>query len=146
MLMHAQGDPKTMNENPQYSDVALDVFDFLESRIEACVAAGIPKSKLVVDPGIGFGKHLHHNVAVLSAMGLYHGLGVPVLLGASRKKLIGQLCNVDDPQARVHGSIAAALSSIAQGVQIVRVHDVAATRQAICVWRAASHGSEAGLS
>ena len=146
MLMHAQGDPKTMNENPQYSDVALDVFDFLESRIAACVAAGIPKSKLVVDPGIGFGKHLHHNVAVLSAMGLYHGLGVPVLLGASRKKLIGQLCNVDDPHARVHGSIAAALSSIAQGVQIVRVHDVAATRQAICVWRAASHGSEAGLS
>lgn len=146
MLMHAQGDPKTMNDNPQYSDVALDVFDFLEGRIEACLAAGIPKSKLVVDPGIGFGKHLHHNIAVLAEMGLYHGLGVPVLLGASRKKLIGQLCNVDDARARVHGSIAAALSSIAQGVQIVRVHDVAATRQAICVWQAALYGSESGVA
>jgi dihydropteroate synthase len=142
MLMHAQGDPKTMNDDPQYSDVVLDVFDFLESRVAACSAAGIPKSKIVVDPGIGFGKHLHHNVAVLSAMSLYHGLGVPVLLGASRKKLIGQLCNVDDPKQRVPGSIAAALSSIAQGVQFVRVHDVAATRQAISVWRAAMTGSE----
>jgi len=146
MLMHAQGDPKTMNDNPQYTDVTLDVFDFLESRIKACEAVGIPKAKLVADPGIGFGKHLHHNVAVLSAMGLYHGLGVPVLLGASRKKLIGQLCNVNDPKERVPGSVAAALSSIAQGIQIVRVHDVAATRQALCVWQAAFYGSESGLS
>ena len=142
MLMHAQGDPKTMNDNPQYTDVVLDVFDFLESRIDACIAAGIPKAKLIADPGIGFGKHLHHNVAVLSAMGLYHGLGVPVLLGASRKKLIGQLCNVDNPKERVPGSIAAALSSVAQGVQIVRVHDVRDTRQAIAVWEAARAGSE----
>ncbi|MFN3867762.1 MAG: dihydropteroate synthase [Hyphomicrobiaceae bacterium] len=142
MLMHAQGDPKTMNDDPRYSDVALDVFDFLERRIIACEAAGIPRAKIVADPGIGFGKHLHHNVAVLSMMSLYHGLGVPVLLGASRKKLIGQLCNVDDPTERVPGSIAAALSSIAQGVQIVRVHDVAATRQAVSVWQAAVAGSE----
>ena len=146
ILMHAQGDPKTMNDSPQYTDVALDVFDFLERRISACEAAGIPKAKLVADPGIGFGKHLHHNVAVLSAMSLYHGLGVSVLLGASRKKLIGELCNVDAPKERVPGSIAAALSSIAQGVQIVRVHDVAATRQAICVWRAAMAGTEEGLA
>ena len=143
MLMHAQGDPKTMNDSPQYSDVALDVFDFLESRIHACEQAGIPKAKLVADPGIGFGKHLHHNVAVLSAMSLYHGLGIPVLLGASRKKLIGQLCNVEDAKDRVPGSIAAALHSISQGVQIVRVHDVAATRQAISIWQAADAGSEA---
>ena len=94
MLMHAQGDPKTMNDNPQYSDVVLDVFDYLEERIEACEAAGIPRAKIVADPGIGFGKHLHHNVAVLAALSLYHGLGVPVLLGASRKKLIGQLSDV----------------------------------------------------
>lgn len=146
MLMHAQGDPKTMNDDPQYSDVVLDVFDFLEQRIRACVAAGIPKSRLIADPGIGFGKHLHHNVAVLSAMSLYHGLGVPLLLGASRKKLIGQICNVEDPRARVPGSIAAALHSIAQGVQIVRVHDVAETRQAVAVWEAAQAGSEAGLA
>lgn len=146
MLMHAQGDPKTMNDNPAYDDVALDVFDYLEGRIRACVAAGIPKAKIVADPGIGFGKHLHHNVAVLASMSLYHGLGVPVLLGASRKKLIGQLCNVDDPKERVPGSLAAALSSVAQGVQIVRVHDVAATKQAVSVWRAAMSGTEKGLA
>jgi dihydropteroate synthase len=146
MLMHAQGDPKTMNDDPQYSDVVLDVFDFLEQRIRACVDAGIPKSRLVADPGIGFGKHLHHNVAVLAAMSLYHGLGVPVLLGASRKKLIGQISNVDDPRKRVPGSIAAALHSIAQGVQIVRVHDVADTRQAVDVWEAVQAGSEARLA
>ncbi len=145
MLMHAQGDPKTMNDDPQYRDVVLDVFDFLAGRIEACEAAGIPKDKLAVDPGIGFGKHLHHNVAVLSSMSVYHGLGVPVLLGASRKKLIGQLCNVDDPKRRVPGSIAAALSSIAQGVQLIRVHDVADTVQAIRVWEAAMRGTEKGL-
>ena len=145
MLMHAQGDPKTMNDNPQYSDVVLDVFDFLEQRIRACVAAGIAKSRIIADPGIGFGKHLHHNVAVLHAMSLYHGLGVPVLLGASRKKLIGQLCNVDDPNARVPGSIAAALHAVGQGVQIVRVHDVAETRQAIAVWEAAQAGSEGAV-
>jgi len=142
MLMHAIGDPRTMNDNPVYDDVVIDVFDFLERRVHACVSAGIPKSKLIVDPGIGFAKHLHHNVAVLSAMSLYHGLGVPVLLGASRKKLIGQLCNVEAARDRVSGSIAAALSSIAQGVQIVRVHDVAATRQAIAVWMAALFGDE----
>jgi dihydropteroate synthase len=142
MLMHAQGDPKTMNDDPQYTDVVLDVFDFLESRVHACEAAGIAKARLVVDPGIGFGKHLHHNVAVLSAMSLYHGLGVPVLLGASRKKLIGQLCNVENARDRVPGSIGAALHSIAQGVQIVRVHDVAATRQAVALWLAADVGSE----
>ncbi len=142
MLMHTRGDPKTMNDSPRYDDVVLDVFDELERRVNACVAAGIPKAKIVVDPGIGFAKHLHHNVAVLAAMSLYHGLGVPVLLGASRKKLIGQLCNVEEPEARVPGSIAAALSSVAQGVQIVRVHDVAETRQAIAVWQAAMLGSE----
>ena len=102
----------------------------------------IPRDKLVVDPGIGFGKHLHHNIAVLSAMSIYHALGVPVLLGASRKKLIGQLCNVEDAKARVPGSVSAALSSVAQGVQIVRVHDVAATKQALSVWMAAQMGDE----
>lgn len=144
MLMHAQGDPKTMNENPQYENVVLDVYDFLDTRIAVCEAAGIARDKICVDPGIGFGKHLHHNVAVLSAMSLYHGLGVPVLLGASRKKLIGQICNVESPTERVPGSLAAALSSVAQGVQIVRVHDVAATKQAVSVWQAAVMGREAG--
>jgi dihydropteroate synthase len=143
ILMHAQGDPKTMNDNPVYDDVVLDVFDFLERRIRDCEAAGIPKAKLVVDPGIGFGKHLSHNVAVLNAMSLYHGLGVPILLGASRKKLVDQLCDVPNAGDRLPGSLAAALHAIAHGVQIVRVHDVAATRQAIAVWQAVAFGTEA---
>jgi dihydropteroate synthase len=142
ILMHAQGDPKTMNDNPQYSDVVLDVFDFLEERIAACVTAGIPKSKLVADPGIGFGKHLPHNVAVMANLALYHGLGVPILLAASRKKLIDHISDVPSPKDRVPGSVAAALAGIAQGVQIVRVHDVAATRQAIAVWQAAAHNTD----
>jgi dihydropteroate synthase len=146
ILMHAQGDPKTMNDDPQYGDVVLDVFDFLESRIAACEAAGIPKAKLVVDPGIGFGKHLHHNVAVMASLGLYHGLGVPVLLGASRKKLIDHISDAPKPGDRVPGSVAAALAAAAQGVQIVRVHDVAATRQALSVWRASMFGSDSVLS
>ena len=141
ILMHAQGDPKTMNESPRYGDVVLDVFDFLESRIDACVAAGIPKAKLVADPGIGFGKHLHHNVAVMGNLALYHGLGVPILLGASRKKLIDHISDVPQAKDRVPGSLAAALAGIAQGVQIVRVHDVAATRQALTVWRAIAHNT-----
>jgi dihydropteroate synthase len=142
ILMHAQGDPRTMNDDPQYTDVVLDVFDFLESRVAACEAAGIPRAKLVVDPGIGFGKHLHHNVAVLASLSLYHALGVPVLLGASRKKLIDHISDVPKPRDRVPGSLAAALAGVAQGVQIVRVHDVAATRQALNVWRAALAGSD----
>ncbi|HEX9881480.1 MAG TPA: dihydropteroate synthase [Hyphomicrobium sp.] len=146
ILMHAQGDPKTMNDDPQYGDVVLDVFDFLEGRIAACEAAGIPKAKLVVDPGIGFGKHLPHNVAVLANLALYHALGVPVLLGASRKKLIDHISDAPKPVDRVPGSIAAALAAAAQGVQIVRVHDVAATRQALSVWQAAMFGTDKVLA
>ncbi|MEO8421712.1 MAG: dihydropteroate synthase, partial [Hyphomicrobium sp.] len=146
ILMHALGDPRTMNDNPQYSDVVLDVFDYLEGRIAACVAAGISHAKIVADPGIGFGKHLHHNVAVLGALSLYHALGVPVLLGASRKKLIDHISDVPNPRDRVPGSLAAALAGAAQGVQIIRAHDVAATRQALNVWRAAVAGTEKVLA
>ena len=145
VLMHAIGDPKTMNDNPQYADVALDVFDFLEGRMRACEAAGIPTSKIAVDPGIGFGKHLHHNVAVMAALPLYHGLGAPILLGASRKKMIGQLCDVSDPKDRLPGSIACAIAGVAAGVQLLRVHDVKETKQAIEVWRACAAGTERGL-
>jgi dihydropteroate synthase len=146
ILMHAQGDPRTMNDNPQYSDVALDVFDYLEQRIAACEAAGIPLAKIVADPGIGFGKHLHHNVAVMASLSLYHALGVPVLLGASRKKLIDHISDAPSPRDRVPGSIAAALAGVAQGMQIIRAHDVAATRQALNVWRAALHGTDRALA
>ncbi len=146
MLMHAQGDPENHERRPAIQRCGARRVR-LSRTAHSCVSRpGIPKSRLIADPGIGFGKHLHHNVAVLNAMSLYHGLGVPVLLGASRKKLIGQISNVEDPQRRVPGSIAAALHSISQGVQIVRVHDVADTRQALDVWEAAQAGSEARLA
>lgn len=142
ILMHAQGDPKTMNDDPQYTDLPLDVYDFLARRIAACETAGIPRAKLCVDPGIGFGKHLKHNVAMMANLALLHGLGVPVLLGASRKKMIGQLYDVPKPEDRVPGSLATVMVAAAQGVQFMRVHDVAETAQALAVWRASTLGAE----
>jgi dihydropteroate synthase len=135
-LMHAQGDPRTMQDSPRYDDVVLDVYDWLGARIEACACAGIPRSRLIVDPGLGFGKTLAHNLELLGALSMFHGLGGAVLLGASRKSFIGRLtgAGVDD---RLPGSLAAALLAVSQGVQILRVHDVAATRQALAVWEGA---------
>jgi dihydropteroate synthase len=130
VLMHARGDPRTMQDNPVYGDVLLDVYDYLEGRIEAAMAAGIPRNRLVVDPGIGFGKNLEHNLALLSGLSLFHGLGVPVLLGASRKSFIGRLSGESNPAARLPGSLAAGLQAITQGVQILRVHDVGEMVQA----------------
>ena len=137
VLMHALGDPKTMQDDPQYEDVLLDVFDYLEARIEACLRGGIPKERLIVDPGIGFGKTLTHNLELLRSAALFHGLGVPLLIGASRKRFIGTLTGVEVAQDRLAGSLAAALAAVSQGAQIVRVHDVAQTRQALAVWQAA---------
>jgi dihydropteroate synthase len=133
VLMHAQGDPRTMQQNPTYADVVLDVYDALRARIEACEGAGIPRERLIVDPGIGFGKTLAHNLALLGSLSIFHGLGCAVLLGASRKSFIAKLtgAGVDE---RLPGSIGAALLGVSQGVQILRVHDVAATRQALAVW------------
>ena len=136
VLMHARGEPRTMQENPVYADAVLDIYDWLEARVEACERAGISRNRLIVDPGIGFGKTLAHNLALLGSLGILHGLGCPVLLGASRKSFIGRLSGkaADD---RLPGSIAAALIAASQGVQILRVHDVAATRQALAVWQGA---------
>ncbi|HSF95741.1 MAG TPA: dihydropteroate synthase, partial [Thermohalobaculum sp.] len=122
-LMHAQGDPRTMQDNPRYSDVLLDVYDFLELRIAAAEAAGIARSSIVVDPGIGFGKTLDHNLALLRRVSLFHGLGCAVMLGVSRKRFIGTLSGVAEARNRAHGSVAAGLAGLAQGVQILRVHD-----------------------
>ena len=133
VLMHAQGDPRTMQDAPAYDDVVLDVFDFLKQRIAASEAAGIARSRLIVDPGIGFGKTLAHNLRLLCCLSLLHGLGCALLLGASRKSFIGHLTGAPAPE-RLPGSLAAALLGTAQGVQILRVHDVAATRQALAVW------------
>lgn len=141
ILMHALGDPKTMQDDPVYDDVLLDVFDYLEARVEACLNAGIAREKIVVDPGIGFGKTLEHNLALLSGLSLLHGLGLPVVVGASRKRFVGTLSGVEVAQARGAGSIGAALAAVSQGAQIIRVHDVAETRQALSVWQAATQGT-----
>jgi len=130
-LMHAQGDPETMQESPRYANVLLDVYDYLAGRVAAATELGIPRSRLVLDPGIGFGKTLSHNLALLRGLSLFHGLGCPVLLGASRKRFIGTLGGADIADRRGPGSLAVALAAVAQGVQIVRVHDVAETRQAL---------------
>jgi dihydropteroate synthase len=137
VLMHAQGDPRTMQLDPRYEDVVLDVYDWLAARVAACVAAGIPRERIVVDPGIGFGKTVDHNLALIAGLGTLHGLGCPILLGASRKGFIGRLAGGVPAGERLPGSLAAALVAAAQGVQILRVHDVAATRQALTVWEAA---------
>lgn len=139
-VMHAQGDPQTMQANPRYDDVLLDVYDHLAARITALEAAGIPRAHIITDPGIGFGKTQDHNLALLARLSLFHSLGCPILLGASRKKFIATLGHAPDIPARVHGSVAVALAGAAQGVQILRVHDVFATRSALTLWQAATQG------
>ncbi|MCC5987760.1 MAG: dihydropteroate synthase [Pararhodobacter sp.] len=135
-LMHAQGTPKTMQLDPRYDDVLLDVFDHLADRMAHARAAGIDRARLIVDPGIGFGKTLAHNLALLQGLALFHALGVPVLLGASRKRFIGTISAVDSEAGRVPGSLAVALHAAAQAIQIIRVHDVVETVQALALWRA----------
>ena len=135
-VMHAQGEPQTMQQNPTYDDVLLDVYDALAARIEALVALGIPRAQIIADPGIGFGKTQAHNLAILTRISLFHSLGVPILLGASRKRFIGIIGNAPDAGDRAPGSIAVALAAIAQGVSIIRAHDVAEHAQAIALWRA----------
>jgi dihydropteroate synthase len=136
VLMHSQGDPKTMQNNPAYRDVLLEVYDYLEARVEAAIAAGVPRERLVIDPGIGFGKSFEHNLALIEGVSLFHGLGCPVLAGISRKGVTGKLANEADPKKRDYGSAAAAVAAVAQGVAIVRVHNVAATEQSLRVWQA----------
>lgn len=135
-LMHAQGDPQTMQTAPHYDDVLLDVYDALAQRLERAEALGIPRARVLVDPGIGFGKTLAHNLALLRGISLFHGLGCVVLLGVSRKKFIGTIGGAEQAGDRMPGSIAVALAAVAQGVQILRVHDVAETRQALRLFQA----------
>ena len=139
-IMHAKGDPETMQVNPRYDDVLLDVYDFLAAQVCMLEGAGLPRNLIVIDPGIGFGKTLEHNLALLNRLSLFHSLGCPVLLGASRKRFIGTLTQVDMPAQRVAGSVGVALAAAAQGVQILRVHDVAETRQALTLWQAVQAG------
>ncbi len=137
-LMHAQGDPKTMQKSPRYDNVLLDVYDYLGARIGVAERAGIRRDAIVIDPGIGFGKTLEHNLILLRNLSLFHTLGCPILLGASRKRFIGSLGGATDPADRTPGSIAVMLAAVAQGVQLHRVHDIAETRQALTLWQAAT--------
>lgn len=145
VLMHAQGDPKTMQLNPHYGDVALDVYDWLEARIDACVTAGIARERLIADPGIGFGKSFRHNLDLLRQFSLFHGLGVPLLMGLSRKGFIGALTGEKVAGERVHGSLGGAIWSALNGAHILRVHDVKATVAALAVAQASVEPDSSGL-
>lgn len=138
--MHAQGTPDVMQKDPRYDNVALDVFDFLDARVEALVSAGIARGQIIVDPGIGFGKTLEHNLVLLQHLSLFHALGCPILLGASRKRFIGTIGGSEEARHRAPGSIAVALAGLAQGAQILRVHDVKETNEAVRLWQAATFG------
>ena len=135
-LMHAQGDPKTMQQKPEYDNVVLDVYDWLDQRVEAVVASGIARERIVADPGIGFGKTFAHNLQLMAGLALFHGLGVPVMLGASRKGFIGSVTGEKVAANRQTGSATAALLGAMSGMQFVRVHDVPATRHALSMWQA----------
>jgi dihydropteroate synthase len=134
-LMHMQGEPATMQQAPEYDDVVAEVKRFLADRVFACELAGIDKKRLLVDPGFGFGKTLDHNLAMLRALAEYAGIGVPLLVGLSRKGMLGTLTGRAVGE-RVVASAAAALIAVQRGAAIVRVHDVAATRDALSIWQA----------
>jgi len=135
VLMHHQGDPQTMQDDPRYDDVLVEVFLWLEERIAAAEAAGMVRERILVDPGIGFGKTVAHNLALMNGLALFHGLGCPIVLGASRKRMIGALANEAPADQRLAGSIALAIKAAEQGAQVIRVHDVSETVQALKVWR-----------
>ncbi|WP_170335085.1 dihydropteroate synthase [Ruegeria arenilitoris] len=135
-VMHMQGDPATMQDDPQYDNVLLDVYDFLEGQIAHLENLGLSRELIVADPGIGFGKTEEHNLTLLRSLSLFHGLGCPILLGVSRKGFIGNIGREPRKDARAPGSIAVALAGLSQGVQIIRVHDVAETSQALRLWAA----------
>ena len=135
VLMHHQGDPGSMQDNPRYGDVLVEVFRWLEERIAAAEQAGIARANILVDPGIGFGKSVAHNLELMNGLALLHGLGCPLVLGASRKRTIGALSNEAPADQRLAGSLAFALKAAEQGAQLLRVHDVAETVQALKVWR-----------
>ena len=131
-----------MQRDPRYDDVVLDVYNYLADRIAALEAQGIARHNIIADPGIGFGKTLEHNLALLARLSLFHSLGVPILLGASRKRFIGTIGGGEAGADRAPGSIAVALAALSHGVQFLRVHDVAQTIQAIALYRAAMAGKQ----
>lgn len=136
VLMHMQGTPETMQADPRYRLASYDILRWLEARVAACALAGVPRERIAVDPGIGFGKTDVHNMEILERAAMFHGLGCAVAIGVSRKSFIGRIAGIDDAKARLPGTVAATLIALARGVQIHRVHDVAAARQALDIWQA----------
>jgi len=135
ILMHHQGDPQNMQDDPRYDDVLVEIYGWLEERIAAAEAAGIARDKVLIDPGFGFGKNVAHNLELMNGLALFHSLGCPLVVGASRKRTIGALSNEAPADKRLGGSIAFALKAVEQGAHIIRVHDVAETVQALRIWR-----------
>lgn len=131
-VMHMQGEPRTMQQAPHYQNVVREVYAYLEDQVTRCVAAGIERNHIILDPGFGFGKTLAHNYQLLDKLDLFHNLGLPVLAGMSRKSMIGQLMDIP-PDERVAGSVACAVIAAMKGAQIIRVHDVKETVQAMKV-------------
>jgi dihydropteroate synthase len=135
VLMHHKGPPETMQDDPQYEDVLVEVYVWLEDRIRAAEEAGIQRDRILVDPGFGFGKKLAHNLELMNGLALFHSLGCALVVGASRKRTIGALSGEAPADKRLGGSIGFALKAAEQGVQILRVHDVFESVQALRIWR-----------
>lgn len=138
IIMHSQGLPETMQRDPHYGDVVLEVFDALAERLLRAEEAGVPRSRIMLDPGIGFGKNTSHNLALLQRLSILHGFGCGLLLGVSRKRFIGEIGGGSPTDAREPGTQALTLAAIAQGVQMHRVHDVAGAAQSLALWQAAA--------
>jgi dihydropteroate synthase len=135
VLMHHKGAPEVMQDDPRYDDVLVEIYLWLEERIEAALEAGVKREHILVDPGFGFGKNVGHNLELMNGLALFHSLGCPLVIGASRKRTIGALSNEAPADKRLGGSIAFAMKAVEQGAQIIRVHDVFETAQAVRVWR-----------
>ena len=133
-LMHSQGLPENMQNKPHYDEILLDLYDYFEEKIAEAQSKGIPREKIVIDPGLGFGKKLHHNLEIINKISLFLGLGLPVMIGISRKSFIGEIISEREPSERLIGSVAAMLTTLNRGVNIVRVHDVKEAADAIKVW------------
>ena len=141
VLMHMPGtDPRSMQAQADYADVVLEVARFLRDRVATLEALGIARARIAIDPGIGFGKTMAHNLALIEALPILAQIGCPIMLGASRKRFIGTLSGVEQAEARLAGSLAVALAGAARGAAILRVHDVAETIQALAVWQACANG------
>lgn len=139
-LMHMQGEPRTMQRNPEYADVVADIMHFFERRVAACMEGGIPRERLLLDPGFGFGKTLEHNLTLLKHLGAFNGIGLPLLVGMSRKSMLGSILDGAPVEGRLYAGLAAAVLAAEKGAAIIRVHDVGPTADALKLVEAVRYG------